>query len=133
MSTLQSRKPRWAQYNRKPGAFARRRAARERASRVSPTPEYPAIVKPGAHTDEWVSVRLNGHTVRVQLGAPGGKGRSDQRSAWVDGELLAPAVGLTALFDLVRGMLPSAPSLRALASVQNGFTAQDELDASHAS
>lgn len=132
MTTLQSRKGSWARHNCTPGAFARRKAAREAASRAGPSPEYPATLRPGAHTDEWVEVRLNGCTVRIQLGAPGGKGRSDQRSAWVDGELLASAIGLTALFDMVRGLLPSAPSLRALASIQNGFTPQDEIDARHA-
>jgi hypothetical protein len=113
--------------------FARLRARREAAIRARPAPVYPPITRPGAHTDEWIEVRLNGHTVRVQLGVPGGIGRSDQRSAWIDDALLTRAAGLTWLFDRVRAMLPAAPSRRLLAGLQQGYSLRDEADASSAS
>ena len=128
MHTFQSRRSAWACYNSTPGAHARRSAAREAASIAGPAPEYPLLAP--LHGD-WLGGCVNGHTVIMRM-VRDSRHRSDQWAAEIDGVTVADAGGLVALLDLLRHRFGKAPSKRALATVQNGYTERDELDATSA-
>ena len=55
--------------------------------------------------------------------------RSDQWAAEIDGLAVADAAGLTLLHDLLRAQFARAPSRRALAGMQDSYSARDEADA----
>ena len=124
MQTLQT-PSRWRSYNATPGAHARRRAAREAASIAGPAPAYPPTAP--LHGD-WLGGCVNGHTVIMRL-MRDPQHRSDQWAAEIDGLAVADAAGLTLLHDLLRAQFARAPSRRALAGMQDSYSARDEADA----
>jgi hypothetical protein len=128
MRTFQSPRNRWADYNARPGSFRRRQAAREAASMAGPCPVYPADAP---LTGDWLGGRINGHTVIMALVRLPSH-RCYQWCAWIDGELVADAAGLTRLWALLKDRWHGAPSLEALASMRQGYTARDEQDARNA-
>ena len=128
MRTLQSSGNRWAGYNSRPGSFRRRQAKREAASMAAPCPIYPA----DAPLDgEWLGGRINGCTVIMQMMRMRGH-RCDQWAAWIDGTLVTDASGLTELWRAIKRRWPRAPSLQALATMRQHYSARDEADAAAA-
>lgn len=114
MATFQSRSPgRWAKYNADPENFKRRQAARDAARIAGPAPAYPPDAP--LHGD-WLGGRVNGHTVIVRL-VREPHHRCDQWAAEIDGEVVANAAGLTALWEILHKRWPKAMSLRALATL----------------
>jgi hypothetical protein len=111
MRTFQSRQSRWGRYNN-PANFARRNAARDAARIAGPAPAYPELAP--VHGD-WLGGRINGHTVIARL-MRDQHHRSDQWAAEIDGETVANAAGLTALWDLLHRRWPKAMSKRAMAT-----------------
>ena len=128
MRTLKSPRSTWAGYNARPGSFRRRQAKREAASMAAPCPAYPADAP---LTGDWLGGRINGCTVIMELVRLPGH-RSDQWAAWIEGVQVTDAAGLTRLWALLKNEWHSAPSLAALASMQHGYSAQDEADAAKA-
>lgn len=126
MPTLQSH--RWRRYNATPGAHQRRQRAREAASIAGPAPAYPPAAP--LHGD-WLGGTINGHTVIIRLMRDPSH-RSDQWAAEVDGVTVANAAGLTRLWGLLHPRWGKAPSKRAMATMQEHWTARDELDAAAA-
>ncbi len=124
MPTLQSRN-RWQKLNATPGWHRRRQRAREAASIAGPAPTYPPMAP--VHGD-WLGGCINGHTVIMRL-MRDPQHRCDQWAAEVDGRTVADAAGLTRLHDLLRAEFPRSLSLRALATLQEGWTPADEADA----
>lgn len=115
MATFQSRRAsRWAKYNSNPENFARRRAAWDAARIAGPAPAYPPDAP--LHGD-WIGGCINGHTVIVRL-VRGPRHRCDQWAAEIDGEVVAKAAGLSALWEILHKRWPKAMSLRALATLQ---------------
>jgi hypothetical protein len=125
MATLKSPHRRWARYNATPGSFRRRQAKREAASMAAPAPPYPADAP---LTGDWLGGRINGHAVIMDL-ARMPSHRCDQWAAWIDGEQVTDAAGLTRLWALIKDRWPSAMPLRALATMPQGYSARDEADA----
>jgi len=125
MRTFQSLGNRWAGYNGRPGSFKRRQAKREAASMAAPCPIYPADAP---LTGDWLGGRINGHTIIMDLVRLPGH-RSDQWAAWIDGQPVTDAAGLTELWRAVKQRWPRAPSLQALATMQQHYSARDEADA----
>ena len=119
---------RWRRYNATPGAHQRRQRAREAASIAGPAPAYPPMAPV---CGDWIGGTINGHTVIIRL-MRDPHHRSDQWSAEVDGETVADAAGLTALWALLHPRWPKAPSKRTLATMQDRWTKRDELDARNA-
>lgn len=122
-----------------PQALARRKAKNETRSAAGPSPEYPPQAMPGAETGEYVEIQWRGQFVRIDLCKPFPPGpcqraRSDQASVKLGGEVLIDAAGLVVILDTLRAMVQDvrAPSLRQWASMQNGYSARDELDAAAA-
>lgn len=114
MPTFQSRPGRWVRYNATPGAHARRSAARTAAAIAGPSPAYPPSAP--LHGD-WVGGCIHGHTVIVRL-MQDSRHRCDQWAAEIDGTVVAEAIGLTALLDMLRGRYPRRASLREMATMQ---------------
>lgn len=118
-----------------PQALARRKAGSEARSIAGPAPIYPAAVRPGQPTGEYVEAFWRGQLVRLELGCPyppkaGKRPRCDQASVLVGDQVLIDAAGLTAIFDELRAQLTvKAPSLRALSTMQQGYSERDETDA----
>jgi hypothetical protein len=110
MHTFQSRRSAWSRYNATPGNHARRKAALEAASIAGPAPAYPPTAP--MHGD-WLGGCINGQTVIVRL-MRDHKHRSDQWAAEIDGEVVAQAAGLTALWGLLHKRWPRAMSRRAM-------------------
>lgn len=127
MHTLQTPN-RWRRYNATPGAHQLRQRAREAASIAGPAPAYPPTAP--LHGD-WLGGRINGQTIIIRL-MRDPQHRSDQWAAEIDGDTVADAAGLTRLHDLLRERWPKAPSKRALAGMQEGYSARDEADAAAA-
>jgi hypothetical protein len=127
MPTLQT-PHRWRRYNATPGTHKRRQRAREAASIAGPAPAYPPMAP--LHGD-WLGGQINGHTVIIRL-MRDPHHRSDQWAAEVDGQTVADAAGLTALWALLHSRWPKAPSKRTLATMQERWTERDELDAMNA-
>lgn len=111
MRTSQSR---WARYNATPGAHRRRQAKREAACIAGPAPAYPD--RAPLHGD-WIGGCVNGKTVIVRLMRDSGH-RCDQWAAEIDGEVVADAAGLTALWQTLHKRWPRALSLRAIAGMR---------------
>lgn len=117
MATFQSRRhTRWAKYNANPANFKRRQAARDAARIAGPAPAYPPDAP--LHGD-WLGGRINGHLAVMRL-MRDPQHRCDQWAAEIDGEVVAQAAGLTALWAVLVKRFPKALSLRALASLQVG-------------
>ena len=127
MPTSQTRSA-WARYNSTPGAHSRRQRQREAASIAGPAPEYPSLAP--LHGD-WLGGCVNGHTVIMRMSRDSGH-RCDQWAAEVNGVTVADAAGLVVLLELLRHRFGKAPSKRALATVQNGYSERDEMDAMNA-
>ena len=114
MPTSKSRRPgRWAKYNSNLANFTRRRASWDAARIAGPAPAYPPEAP--LHGD-WLGGCINGHTVIARL-ARGPRHRCDQWAAEIDGQVVAEAAGLTALWEILRKRWPKAMSLRALATL----------------
>jgi hypothetical protein len=92
---------------------------------AAPAPVYPATAP---LTGDWIGGCVNGVTVIMDL-ARMPTHRCDQWAAWIDGEQVTDAAGLTRLWVLLKERWPSAPSLETLASMRQGYSAQDEADA----
>jgi hypothetical protein len=114
MPTFKSPHSPWARYNARSGSFRRRNAAREAAAIAGPAPAYPPTAP--LHGD-WLGGRINGHAVIVRL-MRDPRHRCDQWAAEVDGEVVAEAAGLTALWRILSSRFPKALSLRALATLE---------------
>ena len=114
MPTLQSPHGRWSRYNARPGAHARRQAAREAASIAGPSPAYPPDAP--LHGD-WLGGTVNGCTVIMRL-MRDPRHRSDQWAAEIDGQPVADAAGLTALWALLHNRWPRQLSRRAMAVME---------------
>lgn len=128
MRTFQSSPNRWAAYNARPGSFRRRQLAREAASMAAPCPVYPADAP---ITGDWLGGRINGRCVVMELVRLPAH-RSDQWAAWIDGQQVTDAAGLTRLWALLKDKWHRAPSLEMLASIPQGYTARDEAHAAAA-
>ena len=63
---------------------------------------------------DWIGGCINGHTVIVRL-MRDRHHRCDQWAAEIDGDVVAQAAGLTALWNLLHKRWPKALSLRAMA------------------
>ena len=119
-------------------ALARRKASNEARSIAGPAPIYPDAARPGQPTGEYVEAFWRGQLVRLELGRPyppkaSKRPRCDQACVLVGDQVLIDAAGLTAIFDELRAQLTvKAPSLRALAGMQQGYTERDEADAAAA-
>lgn len=116
---------------------ARRRARDDAARIAAPAPIYQHEMAPGSHTGEWIGGCINGVTVVYQLDAPmptrrGVRPRCDQRRVMRDRQQISPAMGLTAAMDALRDEFARAPSRRALAGMQERYSARDEADAAAA-
>jgi hypothetical protein len=95
---------------------------------AAPSPTYPA----DAPIDgEWLGGCVNGCTVIMQMMRLPGH-RSDQWAAWIDGELVTDAAGLTLLWAAIKARWPKAPSLQQLATMHEQYSARDEADAAAA-
>lgn len=127
MSTFQSRN-RWRRYNASPGAHQRRKRAREAASIAGPAPVYPPTAP--LHGD-WLGGCINGHVVIMRLMRDPNH-RSDQWAGEIDGVTVTDAAGLTRLWALLHPRWPKSASLRALATMRQGVSARDWLDAEDA-
>lgn len=114
MRTFQGPQGRWSRFNADPRNFARRRAAVDAARIAGPAPAYPPDAP--LHGD-WIGGRINGHTVIMRL-MRDPKHRSDQWAAEVDGETVADAAGLTALWQILNKRWPRALSRREIASLE---------------
>lgn len=66
---------------------------------------------------DWIGGRIHGHTVIVRL-MRDPRHRCDQWAAEIDGEVVAEAAGLTALWDLLHRRWPKAMSRRGLATLR---------------
>jgi len=85
------------------------------AARIAgPAPAYPATAP--LHGD-WLGGCINGHTVVVRLMRHPNH-RSDQWAAEIDGQTIADAAGLTALWDILHRRWPRAMSLRQIAGLK---------------
>lgn len=114
MRTLQTPHSRWARYNADPANFARRAAARDAARIAGPAPAYPPTAPV---CGDWLGGRINGHTVIIRL-MRDSRHRSDQWAAEIDGETVAEAAGLTALWQILHKRWPRALSRRELATLE---------------
>ncbi len=114
MRTFQSPQGRWARYNGNPANHARRQAARDAARIAGPAPAYPPTAP--IHGD-WIGGRINGHTVIIRL-MRDPRHRSDQWAAEIDGEAVADAAGLTALWQILHKRWPRAMSRRDIATLE---------------
>jgi hypothetical protein len=112
MPTFKSARGKFPRANT-PEAQTRRRAAREAAAIAGPSPVYPPAAP--LHGD-WIGGCINGHTVIVRL-MRDSRHRCDQWAAEIDGQVVADAAGLTALWQLVHERWPRAMSRRALATL----------------
>lgn len=118
-----------------PQALARRKAKAEAHSIAGPAPVYPDEVRAGQPTGEYVEAYWRGQLVRLDLGrpyppSPGRRPRCDQASVLVGDQVLIDAAGLVVIFDKLRAQLTArALPLRALATMQQGYTERDEADA----
>jgi hypothetical protein len=128
MRTLKSRRHAWAAYNADPEAQERRQAKRIAAIAAAPAPVYPDLAP---LTGDWIGGRINGQTVIVQLQREHWH-RCDQWAALIDGKVVSAAAGLTLLWALLKSRWGRAPSLRAMATMQQSYTAADEQDAATA-
>ena len=116
MPTFQSpHRSRWAKHNATPGAFERRRAKMDAARIAGPAPAYPPMAP--IHGD-WIGGRVNGHTVIVRL-MRDPRHRCDQWAAEIDGETVADAAGLTALWAILHKRWPRQLPLRTLATMRD--------------
>lgn len=116
MATFQSRRTsRWAKYNANPQNFRRRAESRDAARIAGPAPAYPPDAP--LHGD-WLGGRINGHTVIMRL-MRDPQHRCDQWAAEVDGDVVAYAAGLTALWKALHRRWPKAMSRRTLATLQD--------------
>ncbi len=111
---MRTSESRWTRYNATPGAHRRRKAARDAARIAGPAPAYPPTAP--VHGD-WIGGRINGHTVIIRLMRDSGH-RCDQWAAEIDGQVVADAAGLTALWSILHKRWPKELSRRALASLQ---------------
>ena len=85
------------------------------AKRIAgPAPAYPPMAP--VHGD-WLGGCINGHAVIVRL-MRHPKHRSDQWAAEIDGEVVAEAAGLTALWQILHERWPRALSRRQLATME---------------
>ncbi len=85
------------------------------AARIAgPAPAYPPMAP--IHGD-WLGGQINGHTVIIRL-MRDPRHRSDQWAAEIDGELVADAAGLTALWQILQSRFPRALSKRELATLE---------------
>ena len=114
MRTFKSPPGRWPRYNGDPANHARRRAIIDAARIAGPAPAYPPTAP--LHGD-WLGGRINGHTVIVRL-MRHPRHRSDQWAAEIDGEVVAEAAGLTALWQILHERWPRALSRRQLATME---------------
>lgn len=114
MRTFQSRQGRWDRYNADPANHARRRAILAAARIAGPAPAYPSMAP--VHGD-WLGGCINGHTAIVRL-MRRPMHRSDQWAAEIDGDVVAEAAGLTALWQILHERWPRALSKRQLATME---------------
>lgn len=128
MLTFKTPHGHWRRYNATPGAHQRRQRTREAASIAGPAPDYPPMAP--LHGD-WLGGCVNGQTVILRL-MRDQHHRCDQWAAEVDGVTVADAAGLTRLWALLHPRWAKSPSLRAMATQQERWTARDELDAAAA-
>jgi hypothetical protein len=85
------------------------------AARIAgPAPAYPPMAP--IHGD-WLGGCINGHTVIIRL-MRDPKHRSDQWAAEINGEVVADAAGLTALWQILRERFPRALSKREMATLK---------------
>ena len=112
MRTFQSLQGRWDRFNGNPANHARRQAARDSARIAGPTPAYSPTAP--IHGD-WIGGRINGHTVIIRL-MRDPRHRSDQWAAEIDGQTVADAAGLTALWQILHKRWPRAMSRREIAT-----------------
>ena len=127
MPTLQSQRykkgrSRWAGANT-PAALMRRQAKADALRLAAPPPIYPAELQPGAPTGDYITARIRGVELRIELNAPrptvaGVRPRNDQWCVVIDGAQWAPAAGLVAVLDEVRARLPRTMSRRAIAALE---------------
>ena len=114
MHTFKSTQARWRRYNATPGAHARRSAARDAARIAGPAPAYPPDAP--LHGD-WRGGTVNGCTVIMRL-MRDPRHRSDQWAAEIDGQPVADAAGLTALWALLHKRWPRQASRRTMATLE---------------
>lgn len=120
-----------------PEALARRKDGNEARSIAGPAPIYPLQRKAGEPTGEYVELFWRGQFVRWEFGnpfppRPGHRPRCDQASVLVGDQVPIGAAGLVAIFDALRDAVAPAMSLRAIAGLQQGYSAQYEADAAAA-
>lgn len=120
--TLQSRS---ARQSKRAAHFARLRARREAAILARPAPEYPPELPTSG---EWLAGYVHGSLVVIHFHRDA-KHRADQWAGELNGAMIESAAGLTVLCDRLRHSLGRPMSRRAVAGLQNGYTARDEADA----
>lgn len=113
MHTFKSQAARWARYKGDPANHTKRRAGLDAARIAGPAPAYPPTAP--VHGD-WLGGCINGHTVIIRL-MRHPTHRSDQWAAEIDGEVVAEAAGLTALWEILHLRWPRALSRRQLATL----------------